>query len=165
MEPMDKPERDQGGACYTSTIQLLPINMENCDIPAKFARRQAALDAQLAMLGAIIGLDSAEDEGPYLPMTRGWYHLTSRHCPDQTGHNAFEVQDGMSPAFFRLVSGPKVICVLVCHVLHTYLHYLISENKELVEVLRLEEVNIPVYSVFFRLFTCSMEDVSRESLI
>lgn len=112
------------------------------------ARRRAALDVSVAMIGAKMSLDSAGDEEPYLPVTGVRHPSPSPGCPDYTGHNVLEVQGRRSSGFLLLISGSEALCLLVYPASHTYVHQPISEKWKLAELLHLGEVAIPTYSAF-----------------
>lgn len=83
---IDKFDRDSGGASYTSTNQLLMSYMENGEIRLTFARRPASFNVWVGLLGALLGFDVVGGEALYLPVTRGYYHLTEHNYPVRTGH-------------------------------------------------------------------------------
>lgn len=111
------------------------------------ARRRAALDVWLGILGAILGLESAEDKDIYLLKTGGCYRLIGSACREQAWHNESEVREGRRAGFFLLVSQFEALCLLVCSASHTDLHNLMPERKVLAQLLRLEKVTILEYSV------------------
>lgn len=86
-------------------------------------------------------------------MTSGRNVLSDRDCPDQSAHNDYVVWKGRSHWFFVLYSRFEAIFLLVRPALHTFLHYPMAEKKQLAELLLLQEVNIPAYSVFVALNT------------
>lgn len=48
-----------------------------------------------------------------------------------------------------MISRYKSICLLACLAFHTYVHYMMAENKRLAELLRPKELAISAHSVFF----------------
>lgn len=58
-----------------------------------------------------------------LPVNGGRYLLVGRDRSDRTGHNNFDIQEGRSPGFIVMIPGSEAIVLLVCLVLHTYVHF------------------------------------------
>lgn len=111
-------------------------------IESRFAKKRAALDVCVTIIGAVIVLDNAGDEESYLPVTGVRYLLTGRGCTDQIGHNTFEVREGRIPGLFVIFFGSKAKFLLVCPAMHTYVYYLMSEMSKLAELPGLEALNI-----------------------
>lgn len=82
---IDKPNRYQRIAHYTSTNQLLTFFMETCDSRIDFSRRRAALGMWVGVCGAMMPMNSAWDKELCLPLTACQYLLIVRDCMDQTG--------------------------------------------------------------------------------
>lgn len=95
-------------------------------------------------------LDCGGVEDVYLFVTGSFYLLTGRGFPDQTNYNKLEVWEGRNPGILVVISGSEAICLLVFSALETYALYPMSINKKLVELLPLDKVKIPPYSVFIR---------------
>lgn len=64
-------------------------------------------------------------------------------------YNVFKIWKDQSPEFVLPFPGSEAVCLILCLVSHTYLHYLTVEKKDLAMLLRLEEVTFPAYFVFF----------------
>lgn len=65
--------------------------MEDVGSLVKSAKRRAALQVSLDVLGVTMNLQSSGDEEPALPMTAGLYLLTVCDCPGQTRQTDLEV--------------------------------------------------------------------------
>lgn len=65
--------------------------MENGGSWLKFARKPATLNVLVGMIGVAIDLNNDGNAELNLPLTGGRYLLAGRGCPDQTGHNDFEI--------------------------------------------------------------------------
>lgn len=111
--------------------------MEKSESRVTFGRRQAALNVPIEMVGTIATLDVAGNEELYLAEPGGWYLLTDGDCQRRTGQNDFVVQEGWSPGFSVPVSGFEAISLFVCLASHTDVHYAMTEQKKLAELLYL----------------------------
>lgn len=88
----------------------------------RLARRRAAFHVWVETIGTSKPLNIAEHKKLYLPVTGGQYLMIRRKCPDQTGHNDFEVRESRSLGLSVLISGSESICLQVCSATHTYVH-------------------------------------------
>lgn len=86
-----------------STYQLLRSHKKKGESKARFARKRAPLDGSVAITVSVMALSIVGNKKRYLPVSGGRYLLKDRDCPDQTGHDIFEVQKGRSPGVFRPV--------------------------------------------------------------
>lgn len=148
MEYVDTLNSDRETAGHTSMNQLLTSYMERGVIQVEFARSRTALEVLAGITGGAKSIESAGDEGLYLPVIFGRYVLAGHVGPYHTGHKDFEVRKGRSPGFFALVPGSALISRLVRSALCTYLHFSIAEIKKLAELFCLEEVRIPAFNIF-----------------
>lgn len=58
----------------------------------RFERRLPTLDLWVVLATVLLGSDDVGPEELHVLATDGQYLLSGRECPDQTGHNAFEVR-------------------------------------------------------------------------
>lgn len=100
------------------------------------------------MIGAITNLEAVGEDEVYLPVTAGRHFLAAIDFPDQPALNDFEVQECQSPQIFVLVSVTEPISLLVCPAPRTYAHYQMAVKNKLGELLCVEEIRVPVFSVF-----------------
>lgn len=89
VESVDRADRDQGVARYTSTNHLLTLYMKKGREHLNFAKQRAALDVSIGISGAMMGSDRAGDEEVHLLVMGGRYLLTGSLFQDQTGHSDF----------------------------------------------------------------------------
>ena len=148
IETEDKSERDAGRARYTGTVELLMNHFEKRRATAKFGYFRAALDVCLGWLAGMFDLDNRSKEQCWLPITGGRPLLTGRGCADQCGHNDFVVDQGKNPGYFFIVTGPEKASLHVCPGSHRYVFYHESRRRLLAEILEMEEIQIPKFSLF-----------------
>lgn len=82
--------------------------MKKGDGRIEFARRLAAPDVWVGLIGAKMALSGAEDEGIYLAVTGGRFLPAGRNFPEQTGHNNSKVSESQSQAFSYWFLGVKM---------------------------------------------------------
>lgn len=112
--------------------------MERGNSRVKFTRKRVALHVWVAIIGAMLALNIAENKELYLPQTDGRYLLTGSDCSDQTGRNDFEAWDGWILWFLCWFQGWKVY-FSVCFRSHIYVYYPLTEEKRLTMLLCLEK--------------------------
>lgn len=146
---IDKLDRDWGFARYTSSNRLLTPQTEIKYSQNTFARRQATLYVWARTISATRVFENDENEEPNQLVPSGLYCWPGRGCPDQTGHNEFEVrrsEPGVSRAGF-------CVCTYISLNMACGAHLFALSNgwkMTLHELLRPEEVATPAYSIFFR---------------
>lgn len=101
------------------------------------------------MIAATIDLGTAGIEYLYQPVPGARHLFTILDYPYQTRRNGFEARENWNPELFVSVSGFGPIPLLVFCISHTYLHYPMAKKRKCAELLRLEEVQIPAFSVLF----------------
>lgn len=106
------------------------------------------MDVRVGIIKAIMVLGIAMNKKLYLSTTGARYFLTGRDFLDQTGQNVFEVREGQSPGFFVLASTSKAIFPTVRPASHTYMNQQMGKKKKLADLLGLEKVTMPAYSIF-----------------
>ena len=74
--------------------------------------------------------------------------LTGNGCLDQTGHNDFQVKLNTSPGFFAIVTARESARLWVCPGSHQYVHYDDKSKRDLADLLVMNEITIPSYSIF-----------------
>lgn len=81
--------------------------------------KRATLGVWVGVIDAMMAPDIADNDEHYLPMIDDANHLTRRDCPDQTGYNNFEVQEGRSAGIYVLFLRSEPICLFICSMLQT----------------------------------------------
>lgn len=120
----------------------------NSDKRHQFERRQASLDVQGGIIGALVKLKSAGHEELYLLADDGWYVLEaviSRIRQNKTSLSSNKVRVG---GFFVLVSGASSISVIIYPTAQLNVNCLMDMRKVLVDLLYTEKVPILFFSVF-----------------
>lgn len=115
------PERHKGVERYTSTSRLSTSYTENNESRVRFAKRRAVLAGLVRIIGTILALNIAGNEGLYLPVSGGRYFPTGRDSSEQTGNNDFEILEGLSLEFFELASGSEDLWLILRFVSHKYM--------------------------------------------
>lgn len=100
------------------------------------------------MVGATLDLDTSKDEKLYIPVTGGRCFPAGLQFSDETKQNDFEVGKSRSAGFSVLIFGTDPISPLVRFISHIWLYYPTAEETKFVEVPRLEEVWMPLFSIF-----------------
>lgn len=147
LEGVDKPEKDRETTEDPSASQLLTSYMQNGKIRVTFVGRVAALVVQVDMNAAKMSSDISEYEGPYLLVIGGCYLQRNGDCTAQNGHNEFEVHGGRSQHSSQWFLGLEQVCLLVCPTSYTYVCYPTADKMKLSELLSLEKVAAPVFSI------------------
>lgn len=139
--------------------------MEKSEIRIKFVGRRAALDVCLEMLVVMVDLNSARKEDPYLPLIGGLHLLTGSDCSGLAEQIDFVVREYWSLCLFFQVSRSEIIYLLACPTSHTYVHFPMSAYKKPTELLCLEQLFIPAYSISSYMGTLSMADMTGGAFI
>lgn len=150
VESIDKPDGKKRIAQNVLRYYLWTSHVEKGEVRVVVSRRRTVFHAMMGTLDARVNLDIAGKEVLCLLVTGGKYVLSGQYCLDQTEHIDFEVRGCQSPTFIVLDSGSEAICLSLCPAWHIYGHYQISLKKKLSQMLRLEVVTIPTYSVSVR---------------
>lgn len=119
---MDEQDKDRGIAYQTSTSRFLTSCMESGGSRVNFAKKRAALNVRVEIIGTELALHNARNEELYLPVTGARYLLTGHHCQDQTSHNDSEIRERQSPESV-LVCTSEALCLLVRLASQNYLQY------------------------------------------
>lgn len=90
-----------------------------------------------------------------MPVTGRQYLLTDLDCSHQKGRSDCAVQKKGTQSFFKPISGSNAIFLLVYTALHIYVHNPISVMEKSGKLLRLEQIMVPTYFVFFLLMSTS----------
>lgn len=91
--------------------------------------------------------DGTGEGNLYLPVTGSRFYLIGRECPDHTERNNFESKRGLGSGIFVLSSMSEALRLFISRASHTFEYNPMSVKKNLVDLLRLEELTLPTYSV------------------
>ena len=83
-----------------------------------------------------------------MPRTGGRFLITGNKCPDQCGHNDFVARKEGSPGYFCVITGPHPVTLWVSQCSHIFVWYSAEQKEALVNALVMEEIIIPIHSVF-----------------
>lgn len=142
----DKGDRDEGKTRYMGTERLLTTHLERNSNGIKYAQYRAALEVLLGWLGGLLGLDLDFEELSSIAKSRPL--ITGIGCAPQCGHKDFTVVQGKSPGFFYIVTGSEGGRMQVCPGSHKFVFYHSSRLRQLANILQMEEITLPPYSVF-----------------
>lgn len=131
----------------------------------KFARIPASLYVWVVLFSALIGLNRFGGEDLYLRVPGGRYLVMDRNRLEQTDHNDFEVREGNRAGFFVCFSGSEAVALFVFLEFNTAVECLMSENKGVSKLLRIEEVEIFSFLSSLVMTVCSIHDVADVFII
>ena len=145
----DLNQRNGGHARISSTTRLLIGHMESDRQRMWAARRRAALDLWMGWLLSLLNLDNYAQWESFVPKSGGRFLMTGKECPAQVGHNDFAVVKGQSPGYFAMVTGTEQCSLWVCPASNNYVLYDDTDRRSLARVLKMTEIVIPRFSIFF----------------
>lgn len=98
----------------------------------------------VGLIGDAMNLDCAGEEKLYIPLSSDRYLLTCRNFLNQTEHNKLEIRRRKCPDLSVAINGSKVLSVLLCSALQTYVGYSMDGKRNLTKLYRLKEMVLPV---------------------
>ena len=104
------------------------------------------MDVGLGWIATLLELDNRRQWPSSLPNSGGRFLLTSRDCPEQSGHNDFPVRAQGSPGFFLIATAEQETSLWTTPGSHIYIQYEQEARKTVSAGMVLNETTIPPYS-------------------
>lgn len=145
---IDKIDRSKGMGRYITTRKFVMDYMESSHGRIWASKRRALLDAWIAILLTLLGIDDNEQDRLFLTNTGGRWIETGAGCPAQCSHNDFEVGSKSRAGYFYIVSGKTGFFIWACEGSHKFVLYTEKERESLKQILKLDLHYVPPESIF-----------------